>query len=423
MNKLSVALTLCFSGLSVFMGSSFASDEQGGSYSLTDEDMEIIRKSESFVSGDSDSIRNEKIEIRLDDFVSKDFYQSAHREAREVVEQMQRKNANPMLDANLQEMQQAPTPQPYTDHSTFVFASLSLGEQGLNDLMAMASGIDDAVVVFQGIPEGEGLTQALTRLQQLAAKHSPMPNVIINPDLFRSYKVKVVPTIIAINEKDIPIAGELAEPKARVAGISDPEWLKKEVKQGNTGDLGIRGPVEEISEIDLIELAQQRASEIDWEQKKEQARANYWANQKFNELPKAPRHRLRDFDPSVHITRDIIAPDGTVIALEGDVINPLEIRDFTQAVVVFDPLDKKQIQLVMGELERIKANPRVGYVTFIVTQLDREDGWDSYEKISDLLDEPVYLLTPDVLNRFELEYVPSVITSNGKVFQIEELHQ
>ena len=60
-------------------------------------------------------------------------------------------------------------------------------------------------------------------------------------------------------------------------------------------------------------------------------------------------------------------------------------------------------------------------MTIIVTRLDKEDGWDSYEEISDLLDEPVHLLTPDVRDRFELEYVPSVITAEGKIFKVEEL--
>ena len=420
MNKLSVVLTLCFSGLGFVAETSFANTKQSNTYSLTDVDMEIVRKSEAYMGLDLESNKHEKFEINLDEFINKNAYRAAQGEARQLVDQIKQANPNPMLTADMQESK--PEPKPYTDHSTLVFASLSLGEQGLNDLLAMSVGIDDAVVVFQGIPAGEGLTQAMGRLQKLAAQHSPPPNIIINPDLFRSYKVTSVPTVIITKETDMPIAGEVAEPKARVAGISDPNWLSKAVERGEVGDLGVRGPVEEISEVDFIELAQQRASQIDWEQKKENAQAGYWQNQSFNELPKAPRPRMRDFDPSVIITSDIKAQDGTIVSRKGDVINPLDIRDFTQAVIVFDPLDKKQLELVAQELPRIKKTPGVGYVTMIATRLDKEDGWKSYESVSDYFDEPIYLLTPDVMSRFELEYVPSVITSKGRLFQIEELH-
>lgn len=420
MNKLSVALTLFFSGISLIVGSSSVSAKQSEIHKLTAEDMELVRQSEVIINRASDALNDiNDIKINMDEFLNKEQYESAEVEAKALAKQILQSGNNHMLDENMQETQ--PVPKPYVEHSTLVFASLSLGEQGLKDVLAMSSGLEDVVVVFQGILEGETLTQGLTRFQKMAAQHSPMPNVIINPDLFRSYKVDIVPTIIITSEDDIPKSGDPAKPKARVAGISDPNWLVKQVEDGEVGNLGIRGPVEPISEVDLIEMAQQRASQIDWDKQKEQAQANFWKNQNFNELPRAPKARIKDFDPSVVITRDITTANGTVVARKGDVINPLDIRDFTQAVVVFDPLDKKQRELVLRELPRIKEAQGVSYVTIIVTRLDKEDGWDSYEEISDLLDEPVHLLTPDVRDRFELEYVPSVITAEGKIFKVEEL--
>lgn len=417
MNKLSVALTLFFSGLVLASTSSYVSAEQSKRHELTAEDMEIVKKSQAMMNRTIDTI--DAININMDDIANQELYNSAEVEARALAEQIMRSGGGKMLDENMQEAQ--PAVKPYTEHSTLVFASLSLGKQGLKDVLAMSSGLEDSVVVFQGILENETLTQGLTRLQKMAGEHSPAPNVIINPDLFRSYKVDVVPTIIITREDDIPMSGDPAKPKARVAGISDPNWLIKQVAEGETGDLGVRGPVESISEVDLIELAQSRAAEIDWEHQKEKAQANYWRNQVFNELPKAPESRIKYFDPSIVITRNIITAGGTVVAREGDIINPLDIRDFTQAVVVFDPLDKKQVELVMQELPRIRESPGVGHVTMIVTRLDKEEGWGSYEEISDLLDEPIYLLTTDVRDRFELEYVPSVITAKDKKFKVEEL--
>ncbi|HGY2546154.1 TPA: hypothetical protein ACNVZ8_003971 [Citrobacter freundii] len=43
----------------------------------------------------------------------------------------------------------------YSDHRILVFASLSLGEQGLDDVLTAVSGQSDAVIVFRGVPEGQ----------------------------------------------------------------------------------------------------------------------------------------------------------------------------------------------------------------------------------------------------------------------------
>lgn len=423
MNRLSVALTLCFS-LGA-LGAAVATPAGGAPvYQLTDEDMDIIKQSKSIVertTSDEHGIDEALLSIDLDDFVNKDKYRAAAAEARELGQQIrQARQDAPMTDAATMD-EAGPVPNPYTEHTMLVFASLSLGEQGLSGLLASAAGREDTVVVFRGIPEGENLTQAVSRLQQLAAKHNPMPNIIINPDLFRSYKVDVVPMLISISPDDIPLAGELAQPNVQVAGLSDPGWLDRAIERGEKGDLGFKGPVETILEVDMIEMAKERAAQIDWEQQKENAIANYWHNQNFTKLPRAPKKRMRIFDPSVQITQDIQAPDGTYIARQGDIINPLDIRAFTQAVVIFDPTDKVQVQLVKETLPELKNRPEIGFISFIVTQLDKGDGWESYEQITDLLDEHVTLLTPDVAGRFELEYVPSVITSGGKVFHITEL--
>nr|MBG9386379.1 conjugal transfer protein TraW [Klebsiella pneumoniae] len=117
-------------------------------------------------------------------------------------------------------------------------------------------------------------------------------------------------------------------------------WLAREVDNGEKGDLGVKGPVEKISEPDLIDVAKKRLANIDWEEKKKQAIERFWTKQNFNELPRAPKSRTREIDPSVMITSDISTPDGTVFAHAGDVINPLcdpkEVckpgtRPFTQA--------------------------------------------------------------------------------------------
>jgi conjugal transfer pilus assembly protein TraW len=90
-------------------------------------------------------------------------------------------------------------------------------------------------------------------------------------------------------------------------------------------------------------------------------------------------------------------------------------------VVVFDPLDKKQIATLAKALPDIRKAPGVQRITYIATRFDRDKGWDSYKEITDHFDTPVYLLTPDLVSRFELEVTPSIITAKDKKFIVREL--
>ena len=238
---------------------------------------------------------------------------------------------------------------------------------------------------------GEGIMQ----VQNIAKQFSPIPNVIINPTLFQKHNVTTVPVIVALDAEQSALASmptDKIDELARVSGLSDPHWIKREIQEGEKGDFGVKGPMVEILEPDMTEEAKRRVANIDWEEKKKQAQGRFWTKQTFNTLPRAPRERIRELDPSIYISEDITAPDGTVIAAKGDVINPLDIRPFTQAVVVYDPLDKKQVELVKAELPALLKQPGVNRITYIGTQFDKEDGWKSYKEVTDVFNQPFICL-------------------------------
>ena len=63
------------------------------------------------------------------------------------------------------------------------------------------------------------------RIRNLAARFDPIPNIIIDPMLFRAYDVKVVPTVVRVSDK------RMARPKVRLidevrekTGMSDEEY-------------------------------------------------------------------------------------------------------------------------------------------------------------------------------------------------------
>lgn len=304
-----------------------------------------------------------------------------------------------------------------------VFVSRSMGATALNRLMDRAEGDSKVQLLFQGIPEGGTLTDAVSDIQSMVLGRQNPPNVSINPNLFREYGITSVPTMVA--ERKLVGAGTSSEPVykkvAKVQGLANPEWLRDRVSHGDEGDLGSYGPVTHISEPDLIEVMKRRVMEIDWDEKRENAIASYWEKYQFNHLPPATASRTRSIDPSVYITEDIVTPDGQVVAHAGDVINPLAMRRFTQVIVVFDPLSNQFGKQLQEAIEEAKDRSGAVRVTYIATRMDRDKGWASYEEVANEVGEHIYILTPDVMNRFQIEKTPSIVMAEQGMFVVEEL--
>lgn len=411
MNKSLVVLIQLFSSFMItnvlIMGSNLFA-QQSTSSILTEGDMKIIQQSQTLAK------KAQKVEIP--NWLSADNpnYVKAEQEAKSLVQQLKRTNPTMQAVNDL-----VKTRKRFSNNTLLVFASYSLGQQGLKDLLRSASG-KDALVVFRGIDEKANLGKAVLAIQRMAAKYDPIPQVVINPVLFKEYSVTAVPTII-LREVGSRLAENPTREVARVQGLSNPDWLIGQVQSGNQGDLGVRGPIAVISEPDLIDVMKKRLANIDWNHKKHQAIKRFWKKQRFLTLPEARKNRQRAIDPSIYITKDIRSVAGEIIAKKGDQINPLDVSPFTQAVIVFDPLDQDQIDRILDRLPAIKGLAGVTRVTYIVTRLDQKIGWDSYKKVTKSVQSPVYLLTPEVIKRFELEFVPSIITANARRFIVEEL--
>lgn len=405
-------------------------------HQITDEDRSIVAQTRA--------IEKEAMSLVGSDWLekAKTIDENALNQAKALQEELRERS--PFVQHAKHSEQQAQSDSAY---DTLIFVSYSLDEQTLNDVLTAASGEPRTVVVMRGIPEGMRIWDGVRNLQQMAAQKDPIPNVQLDPTLFQKYDVQVVPTIVVLSEppepKPVePIANPLdpsfsdsIQPKServdppvvprtvlgRVQGLSDPMWLRREIKAGAGGDRGIRGPVEEIHERDLIEVMKERVMQIDWEQKKEQTKARYWHGQRFINLPRAPKAETRHIDASVVATKDIRTSEGEFVARAGDRVNPLQTRPWTQAIVVFDPMDKKQMELLTSKVSVLQSDPSLANVVLIATQFDKDLGWDSYKSVTDTFNAPVYQLTPDVKSRFELRYTPSIITANDTHFIVQEL--
>jgi conjugal transfer pilus assembly protein TraW len=136
----------------------------------------------------------------------------------------------------------------------------------------------------------------------------------------------------------------------------------------------------------------------------------------FEQLPAAGEDRERLIDPTIVAAADILLPDGTVLVRAGDSVNPLDHIPFTQRLVVFDAADSRQLAFVQA----LAAAPSEHPTTFLLTGLSQRDGWAELERIMGVLDRRVYLLTPELRQRFALERVPAVVDAVGRRFRITE---
>jgi conjugal transfer pilus assembly protein TraW len=294
------------------------------------------------------------------------------------------------------------------DITLTVLVSRSLGPAQLKEIFAFASDTPRVRVAFRGVAEDESLMDFVRRIHGLLAGIEPVPEVVLDPTPFAAAGTDIAPMILAHGpDREL----------ARVAGLADPLWLRARVLAGERGDLGMLGPVKSVTEPDLIEDLQRRLAALDLERMREQAIARYWQRVAFEELPVAAEPRTREIDSTITAPQDLRTADGTLLVRAGETLNPLDRLPFTQRLVVFDASDERQV-LTARHLGREVGERRVLY---LVTQLERSRGWEGLASVEDALDAPVYLLTPDVRQRFALERVPALVEARGQVFVVAEV--
>lgn len=358
----------------------------------------------------------------------------------------------PQGDVQMQRLKaEKKSQQVYEGHDTLIFASMSLEHTGLDDILAVASEDPSVAVVFRGVPEGMQIDEGIYYYQSFASQYDDIPNVMLDPSLFDKYDVETVPTIVQLSPEeapalDIPDAGTLMagdmdavndaleapaptkeawnrEVLARVSGLTDPAWLERQIEAGRSGDLGIKGPVEAIKERHLIELMKERAMGVDWASQKQGAIDRFWFKQRdnFHFLPPATQDRTRRIDASVIVTEDILDAEGNVLVAQGTRINPMDAMPFDMGLVIFDPLDESQLEAAYLASRELEERDDIREVMLIATRFNADEGWDGFKEATDYFDRHVFLLQPEIKTRFELEYIPSVVTGDDTHFIVEEL--
>ncbi|WGS85112.1 TrbC family F-type conjugative pilus assembly protein [Methylomonas sp. UP202] len=288
-----------------------------------------------------------------------------------------------------------------------LFVSFSLGDAALKGIFEEAAGRDDVLLVFRGPKPGQKLPALMADLKRLLKGIDPLPNIVIDPTRFQRWSVAAVPDIVV--EQD-------GQSRLHVRGVSSLSWLDEQLKAGKQGDLGTLGDVSEIAEIDLLEEIKRRMAAIDWKKKQQQAIARFWDQQKFEVLPAAQDDRDRTVDLTITAPRDLIAPNGQLFIRAGQTVNPLDKMPFGFCLMVFDATVPAQVELI----QRQSCQDKKARVLFLATALPRQDGWEHLKTLETRLQAPVYLLTPDVRSRFQLQQVPAIVEQAGNHLVVHE---
>ncbi|MBS4050660.1 MAG: conjugal transfer protein [Methylomonas sp.] len=325
---------------------------------------------------------------------------------RQALEMMRNSNAMQSISASSNPLDKTVIPHPGKPLKV-VFVSFSLGDSALKSIFEEASGQDDVLLVFRGPKSGQKLPALFADLKRLLKDVDPLPNIVIDPTRFQKWAVSSVPAmVIESNDKAL----------LQAKGVSSLTWLNDKFKAGATGDLGRLGEIFDIAEIDLLEEIKHRMAAIDWRQKQRQAIARFWDQQKFEMLPVALEDRERVIDMTITAPRNLTAPNGQLIIRAGQTVNPLDKMPLGLCLIVFDATETAQVQWV----RQLSCQDKKARVMYLATSVSRQDGWDGLKALETSLNSSVYLLTPDVRSRFQLQHVPSLVEQTGNRLVVRE---
>lgn len=296
-----------------------------------------------------------------------------------------------------------------------MFLSMSMPDKDMMAALEVAAKYS-MPVSFIGLLKGtKTITDTSVKLRNLARQAGVSedrdPEVLINPVGYERYGVNVVPTII----RDMG-DGTFH----RLEGSININYFEDAIAQQIGNDrLNQRvGPTWQIEEINLIDEMKRRMESIDWEAKKKAAVARFWQNQSMQSLPAASKSERWMIDPTVKVVKDVVDNKGNVLAKAGTVVNPLAQVYAPLRMIVINPQSQVELDWVKDYREK---NPFGGQTMVLATDYSKDQGWDVMKRANEYLQTRTRLVPRELIERFHLAATPSVITTSGKVFSVEQI--
>lgn len=361
--------------------------------------------------------------------------------------------------------QSAANPETETKWLTTFFISESMGKDKVKALIDAYAGDNTVRFVLKGFNGKGTINDGLKWLLDLILGMNPQPNILLDPELFQRYDVTVAPTMLLERVDGVPVEKQSADerkisrtlknlgtalglaedqsktaadqiaqevvakkaltrcPALIVSGVTSREWAIEKAKEGAEFNQKTQGEVFEISERDIQEIAKERVARIDWERKKEEALNRFWDRQQdhYVSLPLAQESTERIVDPSIVLNRDIYGADGSVVFKAGQKFNPFDRMPFTKTVIVFNASMPKEVEAVAKLVKEEQSQNR--NVLLLVTEFKSSGAFEQIKSMNESWREPIYLLTPELKERFQIRVTPTVVRGDNerKVFKVQEI--
>jgi len=350
-------------------------------------------------------------------------------------------------DRVVQSMYPDEQPKEQQRNGIFVLVSSSLGVKPLQAIFD-DSRLLGATVVFRGWPENDfkrfaTLVRTVVEIpdtlpqgkQKLTGMHPA--NVVLDPVLFRDANVSTVPALIVRHgEKWLAVTGGgtvkrqltiLTQYRPEYQPVLDwfvrrkQGWLQggattaprprlpviEETGYGTTGTAGTP-----VAEENLIDFMKRKVAAVDWDQKSQELKER--VTQKLKEgpgldVPSVKRARTFQVDVTTAVPDEVHDQSGNKIVASGTRVNPLQFVQLRKRYVVFNGTVPGQVTMVQQLLDT-EGRERV---SVIITEGD-------VEKLSGQFETPVFWASPQIIEKFQIVAVPSVVKQAGDRLEVEE---
>ena len=175
-------------------------------------------------------------------------------------------------------------------------------------------------------------------------------------------------------------------------------------------DLGIWGKLYEIREPDMLSYIKNKTRRIDMETLRKETisrieKTHHALSLVSLNVPNATEQRVRYVDPSVKISSPVYDLSGREIFSAG-MVNPLDYMSLSKDILV---LREDQIQTTLAEMGGERKN-----LILILTDGD-------VERSSLQAGQSVYRANRFILQRLQIEKVPSLVTQDGQKLRVQEI--
>lgn len=292
------------------------------------------------------------------------------------------------------------------DNVLYVFISMSMPEAALRALFLEAvrdPALPPTVFVLRGWqpPDINGVVGRLNKVFPDADSLKALPNVQINPTLFRDTEIKVVPTFVTQQRN-----GRWGRLMGTTSLADALEKIQTDQYEGTKF-----GSTYEIEEPDILALIEQRLANVDWQSQVEKARAGVFKRTTGEALPQANKDDSYLVDLTVTVNQDLAGTTGEVFAHQGETVNPFDYMTVQTRYVFFDANSPAQ----RGVARRwMKQYP---YTTLIST-VPVEDRAGRGAMLKEM-GQPVHEINPALINRFSLRQVPAVAYQEGRMLRVD----